>query len=248
MPSTRRHLLKTAAAAATLLSTGRELHPQAQQPKLKFLIAGGHPGDPEYGCGGTIARLTTAGHDAVLLYLNEGAWQTPAPIRTAEARKACDILRARPTWAGQTDNRSIVDEAHFAAFQKIIEAEKPDAVFTHWPIDNHPDHRAITSLLHEAWNRLKCPFPIYYYEVSSGDDTLQFPAPTHFIDITPVADTKKAACTAHASQNPGYFYDLQDSVARFRGLESGHTRAEAFVLLTRSPYDVLPRAGLSSVV
>jgi LmbE family N-acetylglucosaminyl deacetylase len=34
------------------------------------VVTGGHPGDPECGCGGTIARYTEAGHEAVLLYLS----------------------------------------------------------------------------------------------------------------------------------------------------------------------------------
>ena len=29
--------------------------------KLKVIVTGGHPGDPEYGCGGTIARYTDLG-------------------------------------------------------------------------------------------------------------------------------------------------------------------------------------------
>jgi len=36
--------------------------------KYKSLVTGGHPGDPEYGCGGTIARLTALGHEVTLLY------------------------------------------------------------------------------------------------------------------------------------------------------------------------------------
>jgi hypothetical protein len=27
-------------------------------PKCKIVVTGGHPGDPEYGCGGTIVQLT----------------------------------------------------------------------------------------------------------------------------------------------------------------------------------------------
>src|ERR1700728_293089 len=42
--------------------------------KLKVIVTGGHPGDPEYGCGGTIARYTDQGHEVVLLYLNKGEW------------------------------------------------------------------------------------------------------------------------------------------------------------------------------
>ena len=39
---------------------------------LKIMVAGGHPGDPECGCAGTIARYTELGHEVVLLYLNRG--------------------------------------------------------------------------------------------------------------------------------------------------------------------------------
>jgi LmbE family N-acetylglucosaminyl deacetylase len=185
------------------------------------------------------------GHEVVLLYMNDGAWETSAPVRVAEARKACEILKARPVWAGQANGHSIVDDAHYKAFQKIVEDENPDAAFNHWPIDNHPDHRAIANLMYQAWNELRRRFPMYYYEVSSGEDTMQFPAPTHFVDISAVADTKKAACYAHASQNPSFFYELQDSVAHFRGLESGYKRAEAYILQIGCPYDIFPRAGLS---
>jgi N-acetylglucosamine malate deacetylase 1 len=39
---------------------------------LKIVVTGGHPGDPECGCAGTIARYSDLGHDVVLLYLNRG--------------------------------------------------------------------------------------------------------------------------------------------------------------------------------
>jgi hypothetical protein len=89
---------------------------------------------------------------------------------------------------------------------------------------------------------------LYYYEVSDGDDTTQFPAPTHYVDITDVAETKKAACFAHASQNPDYFYSVQDTVASFRGLQGSTKRAEAFILQLGSPFDVFPRAELGPPV
>ena len=75
--------------------------------KLKVVITGGHPGDPEYGCGGTISRLTELGHEAVLLYLNQGEpVESPALMtghRMEEAKKACEILKARPAHVGQIE-------------------------------------------------------------------------------------------------------------------------------------------------
>ncbi|MES2222865.1 MAG: hypothetical protein V4587_18085, partial [Acidobacteriota bacterium] len=53
--------------------------------KLKIIVTGGHPGDPEYGCGGTVARFAALGHEVVLLYLNDGGWPpTPPTTRIAE--------------------------------------------------------------------------------------------------------------------------------------------------------------------
>jgi LmbE family N-acetylglucosaminyl deacetylase len=236
--------LKTAAALAGTTASNAIAQspsvPEQRMRKLKIVITGGHPGDPEYGCGGTIARLTALSHEVVLLYLNDGAWQQiSSATRIAEAKKACEILKARPLYANQANGHAIVDNEHYRSFQTLIEAENPDAVFTHWPIDNHPDHRAIANLTFETWKQLKRKFALYYYEVSDGDDTMQFSAPTHYVDITAVAETKKAACYAHASQSPDYFYAVQDTVASFRGLQNGTKKAEAFILQLGSPFDAL---------
>jgi LmbE family N-acetylglucosaminyl deacetylase len=235
-------------SSASLALTALGQNPPAGTPpprKFKILVTGGHPGDPEYGCGGTVARLTALGHEVVLLYLNDGAWETSAAIRIAEAKKACEILKARPLYADQRNGHAIVDDAHYESFEKIIAAENPDAVFNQWFIDNHPDHRAIANLTYESWNRLKRRFAMYYYEVSDGEDTMQFNAPTHYVDIAAVADTKKAACYAHASQNPDFFYGVQDTVAAFRGLAGGYKRAEAFLMQVGSPFDIFTMTGLT---
>ena len=249
MGVTRRELLVGAGGLASTLVFGApvlgavdEVRAAAEEPpgrKLKVLVAGGHPGDPEYGCGGTVARLTSLGHEVVLLYLNDGAWPpTGASIRVAEAKKACELLKARPAYAGQFNGHAVVDNAHYEEYAKLIEAEKPDAILTQWPIDNHRDHRAITMLTYDAWRQSKKGFSLYYYEVSDGEDTLQF-SPSHYVDITETEAAKRAACYAHASQTPDRYYALQDQVSLFRGIESGYTRAEAFVLQRQSPADPL---------
>ena len=244
----RRQMLKSTgllAGAATAKVVAQNSGTNQAAHKSKIVVTGGHPGDPEYACGGTIARLTALGHEVVLLYLNDGAWQqTSSAVRIAEAKKACEILKARPRWADQINGHAVVDNAHYAAFQKILEVENPDAVITHWLVDNHPDHRAVANLTFEAWKQLKRKFALYYFEVSDGEDTTQFPAPTQYIDITEVTDTKKSACYAHASQTPDFYYPLQDTVAAFRGFQRGTKRAEAFILQLGSPYDVFQQLKL----
>ena len=232
-----------AAVKAVAQTTAASAEPSR---KLKIIVTGGHPGDPEYGCGGTVARFTALGHEVVLLYLNDGGWPPTSSIaRIAEARRACEILKARPVYAGQANGHAVVDNAHYEAYQKIFDAEKPDAVFNQWPIDNHRDHRAISMLTYDAWKQSERKFALYYYEVSDGEDTLQF-APSHFVDIAQTEALKRSACYAHASQTPDRYYELQDSVAKFRGLQSGYTRAEAFIRQVQNPYDIFAMANLPS--
>jgi LmbE family N-acetylglucosaminyl deacetylase len=235
---TRRELLGQATALGGVAATIEPAREEPRQPSrpLKVIVTGGHPGDPEYGCGGTIARFADLGHEVVLLYLNDGE-QPGKPLgglRVAEAKHACEILKARPLFAGQVDGEAIVDRPHSAAFGKILEAERPDLVFTHWPIDNHADHRAISLMVYDAWLRMGRSFALYYYEVSDGEDTVQF-APTRYVDITPVEARKRSACFAHASQSPDKFYSLQDRVTRMRGIERGCRQAEGFIHHVQSP-------------
>jgi len=144
--------LVTRREALVRVGTGLGLRPAAndqklpdpQSRKLTIIVAGGHPGDAEYGCCGTIARYSEAGHEVVLLHLNNGQWPiekggAPARVRLAEASKAAEILKARPAFARQINGQAIVNGAHFDEFRKIIENLRPDAVFTHWPIDQHRD-------------------------------------------------------------------------------------------------------------
>ena len=220
--------------------------PLAAAPaNLKVVVTGGHPGDPEYGCGGTIARYTDSGHQVAIVYLNRGEKHCPAgpddpgaTVRTAEARRACDILKARPVFAPQCDAHAIVDNTHYDEFRQVLQDEKPDVVFTHWPIDEHRDHTALSILVHDAWMKMGKKFALYYYEV--GEDTLMF-SPTDYVDISAVETRRRAACYAHASQTPDRFYPEQVLISRFRGSVSGVAHAEAFVRHVRSPGDLLPR-------
>lgn len=237
----RRRLV--AGASAMAISGG---FASAADRKLKVVVTGGHPGDPEYGCGGTVARYTDLGHHVTLLYLNRGEKNCPATgedpgatVRMAEARKACQILEAHAAFAGQCDGHAVVDAAHYAEFRSMLDGLNPDVVFTHWPIDGHADHRAISALTYDAWLKSKKRFGLYYYEVSNGEDTLMFP-PADYVDITATEPRKRQACYAHASQAPDKFYALQSQVTHFRGLESGFAQAEAFVRHVQSPGNLLP--------
>jgi LmbE family N-acetylglucosaminyl deacetylase len=257
---TRRELLKSggAAAALTLASESVQYSAAAQdtevQPSqsqsagtLRIVVAGGHPGDPEAGCGGTMARYTQLGHEVTALYLTRGeagitgkTTAQAAAIRTAEAEQACKILKATPTFASQIDAATEVNPTRTADFARLIAKLNPDVLFTQWPIDTHPDHRACASLTLGAWLALGRKFSLLYYEVDLGSDTQCF-HPTCYVNVTEVESLKRDACLAHASQNPQKFYNGDHiPMMRFRGTESGTKLAEAFIHHDQSPFVLLP--------
>jgi LmbE family N-acetylglucosaminyl deacetylase len=232
-------------ALATVLNSGV---PSARElpGKLKIVVAGGHPGDPEAACGGTMARLADMGHEVVALYLTRGERGLPgkspaeaAAVRTGEAERACASLKARPVFLKQADADTVVSAARYEEFRPLLEAEKPHVVFTHWPIDAHRDHRAASLLVYDAWLTGGRKFALYYYEVSTGEETQHF-HPTDYVDITGAEARKRAACFLHASQQPAKFYAYHEKMHAFRGFEAGCQRAEAFVRHEQSPAIRLP--------
>lgn len=238
----RRNLLGVSGALAggTLLSLaeseGEEPEEKSKrEPRLRVVAVGAHPDDPETGCGGTIARYAAAGHRVTALYLTRGergirgkSLEDAASIRTAEAQEACRILGAKPLFAGQIDGDTATGNRRYEEFLKIVQAEDPDLLFTHWPIDRHRDHRAASMLAFDAWLKLDRKFDLFFYEVVSGSQSQTF-SPTHYIDITATESLKKKAIYAHASQNPEGLYRRHDLMNRFRGAEYRCEFAEAFV-------------------
>src|SRR5438445_9643650 len=126
----RREMLGSMGLIGTTVAAGEPLmavaagaqvkEPVTGRSNFKIVVTGGHPGDPEYGCGGTIARYSDLGHEVVLLYLNRGvpAGKPKDGVRVAEARKACEILDARPMFAGQVDADAVVEREHSEAFRQ----------------------------------------------------------------------------------------------------------------------------------
>ncbi len=245
----RRHLLTAGTTIASGLALGlwRAEAADPSAPRLKIVIAGAHPGDPEAACGGTMARLADLGHEVVALYTTRGeagirgkTHAQAATIRTREAEQACKQLGARPVFAGQIDGATEVTSERYDQFGHILKAEQPQLVLTHWPIDSHRDHRATALLVYDAWLNLGRKFGLYYYEVGTGEETQHF-RPTHYVSIMTTEARKRAACFVHASQGPAKFYALQKEMHRFRGLEAGCDQAEAFIHHEQSPGIPLPR-------
>ncbi|MBS1500920.1 MAG: PIG-L family deacetylase [Bacteroidetes bacterium] len=239
--TSRRDFVKAGAAGLGLLTLPGILQAQPASPaeKKKIVCFGGHPDDPESGCGGTLARLANMGHDVTIVYLTTGeagiegkSHAEAAAIRKQEAINASAVLKAKPVFAGQIDGDTIVDNTWLAKIQKIIADEKPDLVFTHWPVDSHKDHQSASLLMIQTWVRSSKKFPLYFFEVCTGEQTMGF-RPTDYVDITETQEQKRKSVYCHVSQDPPGIYGCGHAAMEdFRGRELGVKAAEAFVYMT----------------
>ncbi|MDO4511437.1 MAG: PIG-L deacetylase family protein [Bacteroidales bacterium] len=207
----------------------------------KALIIGAHPDDPEFCCGGTALVLQKHGCEVVNVYLTGGeagikgvgAAEARA-IRTKEATDACAIMGVRFVMLSQVDGATEITKERYAELKAVIEREKPDVVFTHWPIDSHRDHRICSVLTYDAWRQLGHSFDLYYHEAMTGLQTQNW-HPDTFVDISDVVEQKHQACRAHVSQDPDDCLKWHIPMERFHGGEYQCRYAESFTKQVWNP-------------
>lgn len=202
----------------------------------RVIVFGPHPDDQEIGMGGTISLLAAHGHDVLIADVTDGS-PTPRGDRASrlpEAAAALGALQPDPAAPGARPIRRILLDlpnrtvehtlAARRALAGAIRAWQAEIVFTPWPEDAHPDHRAVTRSVEDArfdakLTRVDMPTPpappgqyggapltvgppiyprwLFYYHVSH----LRAPVAPHFIiDISGHEQKKLAAIKAYRSQ------------------------------------------------
>lgn len=129
----------------------------------RIVVFGPHPDDQELGMGGTIARLARQGHHVLLCDVTNGE---PTPlgspeIRAEETAAATRILSPDPgehpgavplkrMLLGFTNREVEHTVANRHKVAAVIRAWQADILFTTYPVDAHPDHRAVTRVVEDA--------------------------------------------------------------------------------------------------
>lgn len=207
--------------------------------KLRIVVFGGHPDDPESGCGGLIAQLTKAGHEVFVAYAtcfrgNRKVGDEPeAVVRRREATAACKALGATPHFFDYAHEKLAADEATLDIVSAWLKQVEPNIVVTHWPLDTHPNHHVTSSLVWQSYIRDK-KWTLYFFEVMTDRQTIGF-RPDLFLDVDEVRELKKDACLCHQSQSPEGFWAVHEDMHRRRGEECGVRYAEAFILAETLP-------------
>ena len=205
---------------------------------MKILVLGAHPDAPELGCGGLAVQCVQAGHEVVFTYATafrprrQFFGRPEKEVRTEEALAACEVLCVRGVVWDYPHEGINVNAENTARVTAYLVEEHPDVVIAHWPVDTHPDHRCVGTLALSAYLSPKTDFEFYYFEVVTGQQSIHF-HPTHYVDISDVAEIKHQALLCHRSQKGEAMWQNRELMHRSRGRECGVERAEAYIRIDR---------------
>jgi LmbE family N-acetylglucosaminyl deacetylase len=235
----KRHLLTLGLGMLGLLAgPDRGLYadePRAGPRPLKIVVFGGHPDDPESGAGGLIGLLTQQGHEVIVAYGtafrgDRRFFDRPeADVRRAEAFAACKVLGATPKFFPYAHEKLAADADTVKAVSDWFGSIKPDIVLTHWPLDTHPNHHVVSSLVWQSYAH-QGGWSLYLFEVLTGQQTLGF-EPELYLDIAAVRDIKRRALLEHRSQRPDSIWAAHERMHQMRGAECDREYAEAYRLV-----------------
>ena len=235
---------------------------------MNILAIGAHPDDIESCCGGTLAKYVKQGHKvfcATATNGNIGSATLPmeeiAKIRKEEAKQAAAVIGAEYICLDYDDEMFFDSKQARLDFINLVRYCKADVILTHYPKDYNPDHELTSKIINDiavmipiAKIKTKCePYDkipiIAYFEPVHGHGFI----PTVYVDITEEMETKREMCSKHVSQiqwmRDNYkdtisendnFFDNDEIISRFRGIQCGVKYAEGFVM-ANDAFRVVPK-------
>lgn len=227
---------------------------QQEDKELEFtrvMVIAAHPDDPEFGAGGTLAKLAAAGKEITYVLLTSGDKGSHDPAvrpgqlatkRESEQRAAAEVFGVKEVlflrYADGILENSLTLRARLA---QIIRERKPEVVFAidpwrHYQL--HPDHRAAGfAALDAIWAARE--WHIFAEQLSGDEEPWRVSMAylfwtdheDHWEDISPTIDTLIEGLSRHVSQ-VGTEREKLDARLRERsakaGAEHGLAHAEGF--------------------
>ena len=227
-------------ALLAVSSLGREGPAIAPPYARRALVIAPHPDDETIGCGGTAALLARQGTEVRVLVATDGQASVDeggrvrevADLRRERVARSCAALGlGPPSFVGLADGRVAAGgEVLVASLAEAARFFDPEVVFVPWPLDDHPDHRAVAACLAQVL--LPADVEVWCYEVWSS-----LPA-NRIVDVTEGWEAKTRALAQHHSDQGAFDLDAHLALQRWRSIHGlfGHGYAEAFLALSASEY------------
>ena len=122
---------------------------------MKVLVIAAHPDDEVYGMGGTMAKLSDAGHEVHVLIVTDGCTaqyrndpRLPEILaqKKEEARRANALLGVKAVHFGALPDMRLDTVSHVEVNQLIeetVDTVAPEVVYTHFYGDVNLDHQMV---------------------------------------------------------------------------------------------------------
>lgn len=195
------------------------------RPNIVFI--GAHPDDSEGFAGLAFLLAKTGKYNLHIVDYTRGEFGLGKPgfidgstarIRVQEEREACAYLGATAHFIDEIDSKAYAPSSSVEQVIRILDKYKPVAIFTHWPVDSHPDHVMTAAATYIAMKRIKCRAELYYYEVLPSQTRAW--TPLYSVDITSVMDNKVEMLRKYKCQNKNdWLVKHKVSQAEMRGLQ-----------------------------
>jgi len=217
---------------------------------MKVLVVSPHPDDEVLGAGGTIARLSSEGHEVTVAIATKG-WE-PLFARAqveqvrAEARKANEILGVKSVRFMDlpVTKLSVIPKHELnERFERLIDEVEPELAFLPFFGDRHEDHRQVFDAcmvaLRPAGKGKHVKRILCYETVSETHWSAAYIEPGFqpqvWVDISGQLSVKLEAMRTYKSQlrpaPDARSLDALSAMAQWRGSVAGMAAAECFVLM-----------------
>ena len=203
-----------------------------------------HPDDEVLGAGGTIIKKAKNGELVIVCIATKGSIFDVRKKEAVEAHKYMGVSESIFLDFPDLGLESVPQEKFTDAIREVLRTYRPDEVYTSHLGDLHPDHKTLTEAILVS-TRPKydySPEYVYTYETLSEtglnyQDPLNCFNPNVYQDISLTSEGKIKALAMHESQMEKYpcgrSQKAIESLAAYRGTQSGFKAAEAFTLIRR---------------
>ena len=220
---------------------------------VKILVIAPHADDEVLGCGGTILRMKSEGHEVAWLLVSnvsqvDKQWSenfvNNRKIEIEDVRNYFQIsqqnfydLKYSPSKLDQSPLSEIISKLS----QVFMEFE-PEQLFVPFSGDAHSDHRITFDACAACMKWFRFPFikSVLCYETMSETDFNYNPLlsvfrPNFFVNIGPQFDSKIEVFKKYKSETHTFPFprsiEAIEALAKLRGSQSGYDYAEAFNLI-----------------
>jgi glycosyltransferase involved in cell wall biosynthesis/LmbE family N-acetylglucosaminyl deacetylase len=225
----RGSLIRRLRRAFTSANTNSNIHLHSQSPikvnealqslnlsaHPRVLVFAPHPDDEVFGCGGLLALLAASGASISVHVVTDGGYGKFGQNKDVRKRESLDAAALlgypAPHFWDLPDQGLRLDTPLISRIQAELETQRPDLILCPSIWETHPDHLTLAHGVIEAARGTAYSACILFYEVGA-------PMPTSLIiDISTVADRKRAAMQCFPSQLAVQNYDLHiEGLNRYR--------------------------------